>query len=302
MRRISAKSRQIQPPWHMSRSQGLLAAIQVVLVCGIGLVGGQALFAMLGPTKDINRSANNEPCSLPQMPVALPAEGMWSFGDSPVCLGVEIVDSSGLSERMAIPPQRCMPGPGVSSPLDGALLSSVKRVCQQVETIGEFTAYTLTQPRLRLRVFSKGSGNNEQFAGGYLAYPRETETWTLVVGAPTPKAVPTSDQTHLLPLTDLTGSIGIRRAQDGTAQCEVIEAFGDMENLLNFWRSAGWKITSASESDGHRTLVCSRKGKHIQVQVRQDSPESLRHVLLVIDTSVLLDLEEESLWTERASL
>ena len=288
------KKRRSRP---LSRGQILVTTIQIALVAVIGIVGGQAMFGMLWPGETAAKdSLQSDVGSLPQMPVALPAEGTWVLGDSPLSLGVEIVGTSDLAERMLVPPEVNLPSTGLETAFD-PVLSSITRTCRDVETIGEYTAYTLNQPRMKLRLFSTTQRGHEHLVGGYLAYPRGPEAWTLVIGTLNLMNGLKVEEQHLLPMTSLSGSIGTRVAPDGTLQCEVVEVYGGLAESLRSWQNAGWAVERSSE----RELLCTQGTRQVHVHVQQDPSESLRCILLLMSTDALLDIEDQDLWTERAS-
>jgi len=285
-----------------SKGQAVLLAMQIVLVAGVGIAAGQSLLSMLRPVPRAHEGpAPDDEASLPPMPAALPAEGTWTLGDSPLSLGVEIVESDELAERMAVPPPET-PQTAATSPLiDAFLFSSIQSACKVNEAIGGYAVYELDQPRMKLRLFSTGSADRERLVGGYLAYPREPGSWTLVVGTAGRPEVTGSERAHLLPLTDSAGSVGARVGRDGTLQCEIVEACGDLAGLWQRWRDAGWMISRSPEEAGRDFFSCIRGARQVQVHVHRNPNEGGRWVLFLVDTHSLLDIEGVNLWTERAS-
>ncbi|NLS97910.1 MAG: hypothetical protein GXX96_37705 [Planctomycetaceae bacterium] len=275
--------------------------VQVVLVAVVGLVGGQALCSMLRPPSDVSqRPSATAARVLPPMPAALPAEGRWILGNTPLSLGVEVVASDELAERMAVPPAGTLKSETVDFG-DSSIFSSIKRICRNVEAIGEFNSYTLSQPRMRLRLFSAGIADRERLVSVYLAYPRGPEAWTLVVGTLCATATTPSGTLHLLPMTDLTSPLATRTGLDGALQCEVIELHGDLENAISAWRGLGWTVKRSGRGTSHEVLFCTCHDRQIQAHVCRQSGQDSRSLLLLVDLATLLDIETNQLWKEGAS-
>jgi hypothetical protein len=291
-----------RPRQPLLTARRVLTAIQIILICGVGIAVGQTCLSMLHSSPDGVRAAGpQEVSSLPPMPVAFPAAGTWVVDNSPLALGIEVIATDRLAERMAVPPRGMSQNGAAGGSCDDCSLASIRTACQVSHAPNGYTVYSLDQPRMKLRLFSTGCGTGERLLGGYLAYPRERGRWTLVVGTCKGGDPQPARQPHLLPLTARARSIAARIGGKGELQCEVIELRGDLEDLCRHWRDCGWRVASERSGDGQSSLSCSKGNAHVYLRMRHETGAAGRCILLAVAADALLDTENHNSQTERAS-
>jgi len=242
------------------------------------------------PQNILQNEATSKPV-VPPMPVALPADGAWTLGDSPLALGVEVVSTAALADRMAQPPCASLTTTEANQTDIADLLPAIQASCVVGEAPGGFTVYSLTQPRMKLRLFSVRAESGEKLAGGYLAYPRGADAWTLLVGTLKATEHAGPDRTSLLPLTVAACSIARRVGTQGRTQCEVVKFSGNLEDLRRHWERCGWTVAELPTAAKATVLSCNRGAAEVRVHVQSAADGDRPGSLLLIDPAVLLDNE-----------
>ncbi len=88
-----------------------------------------------------------------------------------------------------------------------------------------------------------------------------------------------SEHEHLLPMIEDCNSQCRRLGNRGQLQCEIVEIHCDRNELLSFWRQAGWFMQEEVHAD-NCGWICHRGSQTVRVQPLADSGDSNTRLIL----------------------
>ena len=192
------------------------------------------------------------------------ADGHWRFADVPLQLHFARLSEKQASERLRQLPDESSVGRGKETGDKLLALMHMMKAPRQQE--GAWGVYLLSEPSLKVVVFTRGTGQSETAVVGRLALASDSGWALLETGSKMPAFCSKNASGSLLPLPEGTQRLCERRDDDDRLVAEVTSVAVSWAELQTLWHEQGWSVEPLPGARETKTgCSCNRGRQTIQV-------------------------------------
>lgn len=189
--------------------------------------------------------------------------GYWTFAGAPLRLQLAPLSEEQAAARLRRPPPD-RPSKG-GAEFDKPLLALLRSMNVPRLPAGRNGLYVVSQPGLKLVVFTRGVGPAERLLVGRLAF-RADEGWGLIETGPglADRAPAAAEGPATLPMPPGAVRLCDRRDDQDRLVAEVVSVSSTWSHLKTLWRDQGWSIEPGI-ADAEVCCFCRRGDESVHV-------------------------------------